>query len=117
MAIALYAFMRYYPLPPLEIFYAHRHRLESCTFIFVSSLAIGWISGRLLRGREWALALTFSHIFTLFFLYWAWYGMAELPVTLPEWVIAESALRQSAFWLGTLWIRKSSSIAAAGGAG
>ncbi len=64
MAIALYAFMRYYPLPPLEIFYAHRHRLESCTFIFVSSLAIGWISGKLLRGRRvGALAVDFQPYF------------------------------------------------------
>lgn len=112
--IALYAFIRYYPLPPLEIFYAQRHRLESSTFIFITSLAIGWIGGRLLRGREWALALTFSFVFAFFFLYWAWHGLSTLPMSLTQWVIVESALRNSAFWLGTLWIRKSSRMALAG---
>jgi hypothetical protein len=115
--IALYAFMRYFPLPTLEIFYAQRHRLESFVFIFIASLAIGWISGRLLRGREWALALTYSLISTLFVLYWLWQRLSTLPMSLTEWFLAESALRQIAFGIGTLWIRKSSSVALRGRAG
>jgi hypothetical protein len=66
-------------------------------------LATGLVGSRLLPGREWALALTFTVLSAC----WDALGMyhsvpsAWVLVTVSLWIV----LHQGAFWLGCLWIR------------
>jgi len=86
---------------------------------FAASLALGWIAGRLLPGREWALALMYSLVtacvagigFTVAVVFWHLRdSFAEVPEALRVLLIWEFAFRLGAFWLGCLWIRRSRSI-------
>ena len=109
LVIDLYAFIRYYPLPALDIFNDERHRNVNLALNFVAYLATGWIGGRLLRGREWALALTFTLVSACLVLPGMWYLFFVLKTNLPpsirEFVIVGNVLRIGAFWLGSLGIR------------
>ncbi len=82
----------------------------------ITPLIVGLVGARLLPGREWALALTY----TLVSACWAGAGMAIakwyfsippasflLHLSAPLWLLMiwGNTLRQSAFWLGCLWIR------------
>jgi hypothetical protein len=78
----------------------------------VPPLAMGWIGGRLLPGREWALALLFTFISASFALAGALYLVVVLKANIPAplWqtvIFAANVLRQGCFWLGCLWIRHS----------
>ncbi|MBZ5675674.1 MAG: permease prefix domain 2-containing transporter [Acidobacteriia bacterium] len=116
----LYAFIRFYPLPALQLFYNGRHRNVAFLVTFVAALATGWIGGRLLRGREWALALTFTIIWALLTLPRIWQLLFIYPVPIvstPLWDYAVYVwfVRQVGFFLGSLWSRKSrTSMAVAG---
>jgi hypothetical protein len=111
--IDLYAFLRYYPLSVLAILDDQRHRNVNLLLNFIACLAMGWIGGRMLRGREWALALTFTLITACTTLPGAWYLLRVLKVDLPvpwwEFMIVGTVLRQAGFWVGCLWIRRSRS--------
>jgi len=94
----------------------HNQREILLLLQFVTSLALGWIGGRLLPGREWALALMYTLVSP-----WvvpAGFGIivnlalhppAELDPFLFQpvraFLIWEIAFRLGAFWLGCLWIR------------
>ena len=107
LAIDLYAFLRYYPLPVLNIFNSEHHRTANLVVNSIAYFATGWIGGRLLRGREWALALTFALVSACLVLPGAWYlfFVLKVPVRLWQFIIVGLALRLSAFWLGSLSIR------------
>jgi hypothetical protein len=109
VAIDLYAFIRYYHLPGLNIINSERHRAANLVLNLIAYFATGWIGGRLLRGREWALALMFTVFSALLNLLGAWnlffVQRASLPPSWRNFVIVLIALRLSAFWLGGLWIR------------
>jgi hypothetical protein len=110
LAIDLYVFLRYYPLPALSIFNDLRHRSLNYLVNFVAYAATGWIAGRLLRGREWALTLTFTLVSACLVLPGMWYLFfvqgARLPPSLRDFVIVGNVLRLGAFWLGSLGIRQ-----------
>ena len=108
--IDLYAFLRYYPLPALQIFNGPRHWNANLLVNFIACLGMGWIGGSLVRGREWALAIIFTLVSACLVSPWAWYLFfvykAELhPLHLREFLVTGIALRLSAFGLGCLWIR------------
>jgi hypothetical protein len=109
LAIDLYAFLRYYPLPVLTIFNSEHHWTANLVVNSIAYFATGWIGGRLLRGREWALALTFTVIWAFLILPGVWgfffVQRAGLPPSLRNFVIVGIVSRPSAFWLGCLWIR------------
>src|SRR5439155_55983 len=74
---------------------------------FIASVAVGWTGGRLLRGREWALALTFTLGWACLILPGAWYVFFVLKAD-PRWwrfIVVGNALRLSGFWLGCLLVR------------
>jgi hypothetical protein len=80
---------------------------------FFAPLVIGGIGARLLPGREWALALTYTLVFSCLFAaaeIWYVYAGAGIVLTreLLETAIIGNALRQVAFWMGCLWFRSSS---------
>src|SRR6185295_17191607 len=106
--MGLYGFLRFYPFPSdLEILVRHGGVLIA--LYLIASLAMGWIGARLVRGREWALALTFTLVSACVALPGTWYLVFVVKVDLstPLWAIAilGNVLRQGAFWLGCLWIR------------
>ncbi|MGH9645709.1 MAG: permease prefix domain 2-containing transporter [Bryobacteraceae bacterium] len=71
-------------------------------------LVMGLIGGRLLPGREWALALTFTILSVCSATALRWYFPAlRVRFYAPLWalMIFGSLARQGAFWLGCLWIR------------
>jgi hypothetical protein len=107
--MALYGFLRFYPLQPDALETVVRHGNVLIALYLIASLAMGWIGGRLLRGREWALALTFTFVSACVTLPGTWYLVFVYKVDLstPLWAIAilGNVLRQGAFWLGCLWIR------------
>jgi hypothetical protein len=110
LIVDVYAILRYYPLPVIEIFNAPRHRSANYLVNFIASVAVGWTGGRLLRGREWALALTFTFITAITALPGAWYLLQmlkrnPLPASMWEFMIVGTILRQGAFWLGCLLVR------------
>jgi hypothetical protein len=85
---------------------------------FVASLAVGWIGGSLLPGREWALAwmyfLVTACVAGMGMAVWTWYLsispaslFLDLPESLRTLMIWEVTFRLGAFWLGCLWIRRS----------
>jgi hypothetical protein len=73
------------------------------TIQLTTLLVMGLAGGKLLSGREWALALTFTVLSAC----WDALGMyhsvpsAWALVTVSLWIV----LHQGAFWLGCLWIR------------
>jgi len=109
----LYLVVRYYPLEflqdPVEL--ASDRGLMSVLVLlnFIASLTMGWFGGRLLPGREWALALTYTFVTACFTLPGVWYLLFVLkenpPAPVREAMIVGHALRQSTFWLGSLCIR------------
>jgi hypothetical protein len=96
---------------PMELVLNPSRRDLALLLQFIAPFAMGWIGGRLLRGREWALALMFTFISACVALPAAWYLLVALRIVLPtplwEFMIAEAALRLSGFWIGSLWIRQS----------
>jgi hypothetical protein len=98
-------------LPPHRFFLRDlSHRAAFLVFDFLASLAVGWIGGRLLLGREWALALTYTLVFACSIP--AGFTVAPLPSHFlhnPEpfrsLAILGNSFRLGAFWLGCLWIR------------
>ena len=96
---------------PMELVLNPSRRDLAVLLQFTASFAMGWIGGRLLPGREWALALMFTIISACAALPAAWYLIVALRIVLPtplyEFMIAVAALRLSGFWLGSLWIRQS----------
>ena len=123
MATGLYVFISFYPLSvrnflggyfdPMELVLNPIRRDFALLLQFIASFAAGWIGGKLLPGREWALALMFALIL-------ACTGLLALRIVLPtpmwEFMIAASALRLSGFWAGSLWIRRSIQRATGGAA-
>jgi hypothetical protein len=105
----LYAFLKYYPLPAMNVFNDQSHRGLNYLVNFIAYLATGWVAGRLLRGREWALTLTFTLVSACLVLPGMWYLFFVLKTNLPpsirEFVIVGNVLRIGAFWLGSLGIR------------
>jgi hypothetical protein len=109
----LYLVVRYYPLEflqdPVELVSDHNLMSVLVLLNFIASLTMGWIGGRLLPGREWALALTYTLVTACVTLPGAWYLLFVLkqnpPATVREAMIVGHALRQSTFWLGSLWSR------------
>ena len=110
LVIDLYALLMYYPLPALDIFNAQRHRSLNYLVNFIAYLATGWVAGLLLRGREWAIALTFTLVSACLVLpgiCWLFFiQKAGLPASLRDFVIVENVLRLGGFWLGSLGIRQ-----------
>ena len=77
---------------------------------FTVLLALGWIGARLLPGREWALAVTYTVMTVCLTLPVVWYSFTfvfkhALPVHSWVAVIGAQALRQGIFWIGCLLIR------------
>ncbi|HTM47057.1 MAG TPA: permease prefix domain 2-containing transporter [Bryobacteraceae bacterium] len=109
LAIDLYAFLRYYPLPALSIFNDLRHKGLNYLVNFIAYVATGWIAGRLLRGREWAITLTFTVVSVCLVLPGMWFVFFEtlnpFPPSWREFVIVGNLVRIGAFWLGSLGIR------------
>ena len=119
----LYVFIGFYPRSvdffrggleywdPMEFVLNPSRRDLALLLQFIAPLAMGWIGGRLLPGREWAVTLMFSFVSASFALFAAWHLLVALRIILPtpllEFMIAAAALRLSGFWLGSLWIRQS----------
>jgi hypothetical protein len=99
-------------LPPHRFFLRDlSHRAAFLVFDFLASLAVGWIGGRLLRGREWVLALTYTLVFVCSIP--AGFTVAPLPShflhnlePFRSLAILGNAFRLGAFWLGCLWTRR-----------
>jgi hypothetical protein len=121
----LYVFLSFYPrsigmflhpqylnpyLDPMEFVRNHSRRDLALLLQFIAPLAMGWIGGRMLAGREWALTLMFTFVSACAALP-ASYLLAVLrevlPTPLMEFMIATAALRLIGFWLGALWFRQS----------
>jgi hypothetical protein len=119
----LYVFLSFYPRSvdffrggleywdPMELVLNPTRRDLALLLQFIASFGMGWIGGRLLPGREWALTLMFTFVSASFALLAAWRLLAALRMVLPapllEFMIAAVALRLISFWLGSLWIRRS----------
>src|SRR5579863_10481524 len=60
----VYAGVRWYVFreTPVDLVYVTKPYNILLLLNFIPPLAIGWIGGRLLRGREWALALAFTFV-------------------------------------------------------
>jgi hypothetical protein len=98
-------------MDPMDFVRDHSRRDLALLLQFIAPFAMGWIGGRMLAGREWALALMFTFVSACTALPPAWYIFVVLRMVLPtplmEFMIATAALRLIGFWLGTLWIRHS----------
>ncbi len=96
---------------PIELVHNQGQRDTFLLLQFVVSLGMGWIGGKLLPGREWAVALLFALISVCVPLPVALYlGVMEkivIPIALWEFMIVGLAFRLSGFCLGSLWIRQS----------
>jgi len=110
-----YVVIRYYPRwfqysDVMEMVFDPRQSRVFLTLQFIVPLLVGWIAGKLLPGREWALALLFTLLSTCLALPAAWYLFVMLKVKLPAqllgFVSIEIALRLSAFTLGSLLTRR-----------
>ena len=119
----LYFFISFYPRS-VGMFLSHFQYVDPMEFVrnesrrdlalllqFIAPFAMGWTGGRILAGREWALALMFTFVSACAGLIPAWYLFVALRIVLStpltELMIATAALRLIGFWLGTLWIRQS----------
>jgi hypothetical protein len=74
----------------------------------IPPLAVGWIGGRLLPGREWALALTFVLISLSMALFGMLYLLFVVRVDLAEFMtlmVSVSILRLGCFCFGCLCVR------------
>jgi hypothetical protein len=75
---------------------------------FITPLVLGWVGARLLRGREWALALTYTAASICYVgvgiavIGLAMSPAAALRLARPLWPLAVwgNGFRQAAFWLG-----------------
>jgi len=110
-----YIVIRYYPhwfqyTDLMETVFDPRQSRAFLSLQFIVPLCVGWIAGRLLPGREWAVALLFTLLSTCLALPAAWYLFVMLKVKLPaqllEFVNIEIAFRLSAFTLGCLLTRR-----------
>jgi len=124
LATALYLETRYwFNLPnPIEIVSNQNLIYVLILLNFTASVVMGWIGAKLLPGREWALALTYTLVTACLTLPGLWYLMFALeqdpPLRVAAAVIGGHAFRQSIFWLGCVLvryvnIRKHSSIVSA----
>jgi hypothetical protein len=125
-ATALYIFATLYfaPFRSIDDVILNQNQIQRDGFLlvqFVASLAFGWIGGKLLPGREWALAWAYflvtagvagigMAILTRYFSISPASFLLDLPESLRTLVIWEVTFRLGAFWLGCLWIRRSRSI-------
>jgi len=118
----LYFVIRYSPNPfqYSSVIEMTRHPAQRNVFLllqFVLPLAAGWVGGRLLRGREWALALMFTAVSLCVALPGAWSmfvffkAMAATPIR--EVILLGMGLRLTGFWLGCVWVRRSVPFCAA----
>jgi len=82
------------------------HPLGVLTIQLLTLLATGLAGGKVLPGREWALALAFTAICLAGGLRW-YSPVPRVHFSAPqlEFVIVGNVLCQGAFWLGCLWIR------------
>jgi len=107
--VGLYSFLRYYPFPSDALDILARQRYVLVALNSLACLVMGGIGGWLLRGREWALALTFTLVSLCLAIPWVWHlysaGNVILPAPIWEIIILGNILRLGAFGLGTLWIR------------
>lgn len=108
-AIAFYLFQF---RSPLQLVADPAQRDIVLALQFFAPLVIGWIGARLLPGREWALALTYTSVCACLFAaagIWYRFAGAGLVITreLLETAIIGNILRQIAFWMGCLWPRSS----------
>jgi hypothetical protein len=96
---------------PIELVLNHGQRDAFLLLQFAVSLGMGWVGGKRLPGREWAVALLFAFISVCLPLPMALYlGAVEkivVPKALWEFMIVGLALRLIGFGLGSLWIRQS----------
>jgi hypothetical protein len=95
---------------PMDLVMNRGRRDLALVFQFIASLAMGRIGGRLVPGREWALALMFTFVSACITLPEAWYVLVGLRIVLApltEFMIAAARSRLSGFWAGSLWIRQS----------
>jgi hypothetical protein len=75
---------------------------------FVTPLALGWVGGKLVRGREWALALTYTAVsicnvgagIVIIGLWISPASSIHLAGPLRSLAIWGNGFRQAAFWLG-----------------
>jgi hypothetical protein len=78
------------------------------TIQLLTLLATGLAGGKVLPGREWALALAFTAFSICLAGGLRWYSpVPRVHFSAPqlEFVIVGNVLCQGAFWLGCLWIR------------
>jgi len=112
MAVNMVTVSWYFLQTQPEIFYLDRNRRY--LFLLLQAIAppvMGWIGGKLLPGREWALALMFTVLSGLFALPGTWYVLFVLkepyPATLLQVLTFGILVRQGSFWAGALWARRS----------
>jgi len=105
----VYGVLRYYPLPSNALDTLARRSSALIALNAIACLVIGSIGGWLLRGREWALALTFKLISVCLAVPWVCYlsfvRQVAFPAPIWEIIFVGNVLRLGAFSLGTLWIR------------
>jgi hypothetical protein len=95
---------------PVDLIYDQSPRDVLLLLNFIPPIAIGWLGGSVLRGREWAVALTFTFISVCMgsiALVYLWL-IREVHFLAPfEYLmIFGNLLRQGSFWLGALWARR-----------
>ena len=111
LATALYLENRYwFNLPSPTEMVSNQNLIYVLILLnFTVSVAMGWIGAKLLPGREWALALTYTLVTSCLTLPGIWYLLFVLkqdpPLRVAAAVIGGHALRQSTFWLGSLLVR------------
>ncbi len=109
----IYAGIRWYLFQdiPVDLLYVKHQYNVLLLLNFIPPLAIGWIGGRLLRGREWALALTFTLVSVCMGLAALGYLLivreAQFLYPFHYLIVFGNLFRQGSFWLGCLWIRYS----------
>ncbi len=79
------------------------------TIQLLTLLATGLAGGKVLPGREWALALAFTSICLAVGLRDSLVSRVHFSAPQLEFVIVGNVLCLGAFWLGCLWIRRSRS--------
>ncbi len=110
--MGLYFLARYYPRPIVVVMSQPMELVLNDGGVmlllqFMGSFAAGWTGARLLPGREWALALLFTFVVACVTLAAFWYLRLALPAPLMQFMFAGIGLRVSGFWLGSLWMRRS----------
>jgi len=100
---------------PEDLYFDHAYRYIVVLLNLLPSLAMGWVGGRLLRGREWALALMFTVISACLASFGSWYLLFWMKADLPPgfmftYVITGNIARQCLFCLGCIWARQAKTV-------